>query len=102
MVMGSIMQRFDRWGIGLKLAVIVFILVGVIFTALFAAIGYATSNLLEQRAIGRLETEGRAVTDLIEIFDSDFKREAARLAKVLRDYYPNSFVLDKEAIIDVG
>jgi len=100
--MNKIRLYYEQMTVGAKLSVIIFILVALIFGVYAAATGYATSRMLEKRAVEELAEKSKSVVDMVEVFNADLKREAGRSLKILEGSYSGSFTLDTASRITVG
>jgi len=100
--MHTIINKMRNWGIGTKLALAIFLLVGGLYTCFTLAIGYSNTRLMESQTIEGVKTQSKMVVDMIEIVDSTTRNEASRSAKILKDYFYGEFTIDTANMVDVG
>ena len=86
--------------LGIKLALSNFILVGIVFTVLIAAIAYSIASTLELRASTELSEKTKLLDNLIEASDKELRNRTAILAKGLQASLKGTFELDA-ATIDI-
>jgi methyl-accepting chemotaxis protein-2 (aspartate sensor receptor) len=91
-----------KWSVGTKLTIFTFALVSVIFTVFVFAIGYASSELLERRAVASVSNEARDVANMVEMFNHSTKGEVARFSKMLAISLPGKFVVDAQRTVDIA
>lgn len=96
------MKKFCDLNVGTKLSVVLFVLVAIVFGIFVWTIGYSTANMLEKRAEEDMTAKTYSVIGMIDVFNSDLKREAARSVKMLEGYFPGKFSLDGGAKVDVA
>ncbi len=89
-------------GIGTRIAVITFIMVGAVFGIYTAVVGYANAQLVETRALAEVTSKNRAVLDMTELFDNAVTDEAARFARVLAGNFSGKFSIDGTNTMDVA
>jgi len=58
--------------------------------------------MLEQGAKDDMTAQTKSVINMIDVFNGDLKREAARSVKILEGYFPGKFSLDTGAKVDVA
>ena len=100
--MDKLISTVRNWGVGTKLALTIFLLVGTLYTAFTIAIGYENVQLMETKSIAAVKAQTGMVVEMIEVFDSTSRNEAERSAKLLKNYFPAEFALDTAAMVDVG
>ncbi len=100
--MDKLISTIRNWGVGTKLALTIFLLVGTLYTAFTIAIGYENVQLMEAKSIAAVKAQTGMVIEMIEVFDSTSRNEANRSAKLLKNYFPAEFALDTAAMVDVG
>ena len=100
--MDKIITTIRNWGVGTKLALTIFLLVGSLYTAFTIAIGYSNTQLMEDQSIAAVKTQTRMIVDMIEVLDSSTRSEAGRAAKSFKNSFNAEFTLDTAAMVDVG
>ncbi len=90
------------WGVGAKLTLMTFLLVGVILAALVGGIGYSTSKLLEDRAVAHVADQAREVTDMIQMFDQGVSTSVQRFSRMFVGSFPDGLSLDASKSIELG
>ncbi len=90
------------WGVGAKLTLMTFLLVGVILSALVGGIGYSTSKLLEDRAVAHVADQAQAVTDMIQMFNQGVSTSVQRFSKMFVASFPEGLSLDTGKTIELG
>ncbi|MDP3841818.1 MAG: Cache 3/Cache 2 fusion domain-containing protein, partial [Oxalobacteraceae bacterium] len=100
--MHTIINNIRNWGIGTKLALAIFLLVGSLYTGFTIAIGYSNTQLMESQTIAAVKTQTRMVVDMIEVVDSTTRNETGRSAKLLKNYFYGEFTVDTAAMLDAG
>ena len=90
------------WGVGAKLTLMTFLLVGVILSALVGGIGYSTSHLLEDRAVAHVADQAQAVTDMIQMFNQGVSTSVQRFSKMFGASFPEGLSLDTGKTIELG
>ncbi|GAA4026545.1 methyl-accepting chemotaxis protein [Actimicrobium antarcticum] len=100
--MSALSNRFDKLGIGTKLALSTFILTGVIFAVYAWSIGYSTSRLAEERATDEIGIQTTSLINMIDMFDKAVTDEAVRSGKMFASNFPAGFTLDTSRSIDVS
>ena len=91
-----------HWGIGARLTLMAFALVGVVLCALVAGIGYSTSRLLEERAVAHVTDDARGVVGMVRMFDQAVVSSVQRFAKIFGGGFAGEFSVDTSKTIDVG
>jgi methyl-accepting chemotaxis protein len=91
-----------NWGVGSKITVFTFGLVGIILGALVIAFGMTTSNLLQSRAEDAVGRELRGVVNMVEMFNKAVTSEVASFARMLTASYEPEFSLDAGNSVDIG
>ena len=87
--------------LGTKLPLSVFLVVGLVFAAFVAAIGYSISRSVEERANAEVADKIKLVADLIDASDKDLRSRASALAKAFQSTLKGTFELDP-AITEVN
>lgn len=90
------------WGIGARLTLITFALVGLVLTVLVSGIGYSTSKLLEQRAITHVTDEARSVVNMIQLFNKAVVSSVQRFSRMFDATFTDGFTLDPARMIEVA
>ncbi len=91
-----------RWGIGARLTLMTFVLVGLVLSALVAGIGYSTSKLLEERAIAHVADDARSVVNMIQMFNQAVSSSVQRFSKMFAGGFGDGFALEPGKTVDVG
>ncbi len=91
-----------RWGIGARLTLMAFALVGAVLCALVAGIGYSTSQLLEERALTQVTDEARGVVGMVRMFDQAVVSSVLRFSKMFGAGFGGDFSVDAAHTVDVG
>ena len=81
----------SRWGIGARLTLMTFVLVGFVLSALVAGIGYSTSRLLEERAIAHVSDDARAVVNMIRMFNQAVTSSVRRFSTMFASSFGGGF-----------
>ncbi len=95
-------SRVRRWGIGARLTLMTFCLVGLVLAALVAGIGYSTSTLLEQRAARHVEDDARAVVDMVSLFNQAVVSSVQRFSTMFGAEFGGGFSIDNERTIELA
>ncbi|MEO0316660.1 MAG: hypothetical protein RL404_337 [Pseudomonadota bacterium] len=90
------------WGIGAKLTLMTFLLVGVILSALVGGIGYSTSKLLEDRAVAQVVDQAQEVTDMIQMFNLGVTASVQRFSKMFGATFGDGLSLDVSKTVELG
>ncbi len=90
------------WGVGAKLTLMTFLLVGVILSALVGGIGYSTSKLLEERAIAHVADQAQEVTDMIQMFNQGVSTSVQRFSRMFGASFPEGLSLDANKTVEFG
>ncbi len=98
--MNKIIISVRNWGVGTKVALTIFLLVGALYTAFTIAIGYSNTQLMEAQSIAAVKTQTRMVVDMIEVLDGATRNEAGRAANMLKSDYPGEFSVGVAAPAD--
>ncbi len=91
-----------HWGIGARLTLMTFALVGVVLGALVAGIGYSTSMLLEQRAIRHVEDDAQSAVNMISMFNQAVVSSVQRFSNMFTAEFGGEFELDGGHTVEVG
>jgi methyl-accepting chemotaxis protein len=91
-------SRWRNASLGIKLALSNFILVGIVFTLLIAAIAYSISGTMASRASAELGEKTRLLVELIESADQELKGRTQVLAKGLQASLKGKFELDAATV----
>ena len=100
--MDKIIATIRNQGVGTKLALTIFLLVGTLYTAFTIAIGYSNTQLMEQQSVAAVKAQTRMIIDMIEVLDSAARGEAGRAAKIFKSSFNAGFTLDTAAMVDIG
>ncbi|NMM26963.1 MAG: HAMP domain-containing protein, partial [Glaciimonas sp.] len=100
--MHAIINNIRNWGIGTKLALVIFLLVGGLYTCFTIAIGYSNTQLMEAQTLAAVKTQSRMVVDMIEVVDNTTRNETGRSAQLLKNHFSGEFAVDTAAMVDVG
>ncbi|HTN67633.1 MAG TPA: Cache 3/Cache 2 fusion domain-containing protein [Burkholderiaceae bacterium] len=100
--MHAIINKMRNWGLGTKLALAIFILIGGLYTLYSIAMGYSNTQLMKTQTLAGVRTQARMVVDMIEVVDSTARNETDRFAKSLKNYFPDQFTLDTSAMVDIA
>lgn len=100
--MDKLISTIRNWGVGTKLTLTIFLLVGSLYTAFTIAIGYENVQLMETKSIAAVKAQTRMVVEMIEVFDNTNRNEVGRSAKLLKENFHGEFALDTAAMVDVG
>ena len=95
-------SRLRAFGIGAKISVATFIVVSLVFALYAVAIGYASSTLVEQRAVQEIKAQTKSVIDMIDMFDHALSDEAIRSGKLFAASLPGKFSIDTARTIVVN
>lgn len=85
-------------GVGTRLSVINFCLVGVIFGVFVTLIVHAVSGLIEERANTEVAEKTQLVATLVEASDKDLRSRAAGLAKAFESRLVGTFALETTTV----
>ena len=91
-----------RWGVGARLTLMAFTLVGAVLCALVAGIGYSTSQLLEDRAVAHVTDDARGVASMVRMFDQAVVSSVLRFAKMFGAGFGGEFSVDTSKTVDIG
>ena len=91
-----------RWGIGTRLTLMAFALVGAVLCALVAGIGYSTSRLLEQRAVTHVADEARGVVGMVRMFDKAVVSSVLRFSTMFGAGFARDFSVDPTRTVELG
>ncbi len=89
-------SRGRRWGIGARLTLLTFCLVGLVLAALVAGIGYSTSALLEQRAARHVEDDAHAVVDMVGMFNQAVVSSVQRFSTMFGAEFGGAFSVEND------
>ncbi len=92
----------SAWGIGAKLTLMTFLMVGVILAILVGGIGYSTSRLLEGRAVDHVADQAREVADMVEMFNQGVTSSVQRFSTMFGASFTEALALDNSRTIEVG
>lgn len=95
-------HRPSRLGIGARLTLMTFALVGLVLFLLIAGIGYSTSRLLEQRAVAHVETDARSVVSMVQMFNQAAVSSVLRFSRMFNATLPGEFSVDPAHPVEVG
>ena len=90
------------WGVGAKLTLMTFLLVGVILSALVGGIGYSTSKLLEDRAVAHVVDQAQDVTDMIQMFNQGVSTSVQRFSRMFGASFPEGLSLEASKTFELG
>ncbi len=93
---------FRHWGIGGRLTLMTFVLVGVVLSALVAGIGFSTSSLLEQRAVKHVEDDARAVVDMVGMFNQAVVSSVQRFSTMFTAEFGGDLTLDSSQTVEIA
>ncbi len=100
----NIKQRYasSSHSIGTKLSAMLFVVVALVFSAFAYLLVSKIEHLLEERTVSGIGTQGQAVVDMMDIFDTNTQSEIARLIRLLEGSLPGAAVVDEAKLGDVG
>ena len=85
-------------GVGTRLSIINFCLVGVIFAVFVTLIVRSVSNQIEERANNEVKEKTQLVVTLVEASDKDLRSRAAGLAKAFESRLSGTFALETTTV----
>jgi methyl-accepting chemotaxis protein-2 (aspartate sensor receptor) len=91
-----------HWGVGSKITVFTFCLIGAILAILITMISYTTSTLLEDQAIDTTNSELIGVSNTVSIFNTAVISEAASFARIFAGDFEGKFAIDGANMMDVA
>ncbi|NMM38888.1 MAG: HAMP domain-containing protein, partial [Glaciimonas sp.] len=100
--MHTIINNIRNWGIGTKLALAIFLLVGGLYTCFTIAIGYSNTQLMQAQTLAAVKTQSKMVVDMIEVVGNTAHNETNRSALLLKNYFSGEFAVDTATMVDVG
>ena len=100
--MNQIIIGIRNWGLGTKLALAIFLLVGALYTAFTLAIGYSNTQLMQAQSIAAVKVQAGMVADMLEGVDRSTRSQTSRSAKLFKSHFPGPFARDASAIADAG
>ncbi len=95
-------SRTRQWGIGARLTLLTFALVGLVLAALVVGIGYSTTTLLEQRAARHVEDDARAVVHMVEMFNQAVASSVQRFSTMFSAEFNGGFSVDDSRMVALG
>jgi methyl-accepting chemotaxis protein-2 (aspartate sensor receptor) len=96
--------RFSSWrdaGVGVKISIANFVLVGVVIAAFVLAIVTSLTSAEERKAANDVADQVNRMNDLLVLSSKDLSSRAAILAKGLQKVYAGKFELNASALVDI-
>ena len=102
--MPTLQQRFISSGhsIGTKLSAMLFIVVALVFSAFAYLLVSKIEHLLEARTVEGIGIQGKAVVDMIDVFDTNVQSEVTHLTRLFEGEFPGAASVDPARLGDVG
>jgi methyl-accepting chemotaxis protein len=91
-----------HWGVGSKITVFTFCLVGAILAILISMISYTTSALLEDQAIDATKNDLIGVSNTVDIFNTAVRSEAGSFARIFAGDFEGKFTIDEGKMMEVA
>ena len=97
-------QRYlsSSYGIGTKLSAMLFVVVALVFSAFAYLLVSKIEALLEHRTVEGIAIQGRAVVDMMDMFDTGLQDEVAHLSHVLDGELHGAAALDSAQRAEVA
>lgn len=95
-------NKIARWSVGVKLAVIIFALISILFSVFTLLVGRSNCVRLEQQTISKITEKTDLLVNMINIFDSHLRRDTGVFAKLFAEQFPEKFTLDTDSVVEVA
>lgn len=95
-------NKIARWSVGVKLAVVIFALISILFSVFTLLVGRSNCVRLEQQTISKITEKTDLLVNMINIFDSHLRRDTGVFAKLFAEQFPEKFTLDTDTLVEVA
>jgi hypothetical protein len=92
-------NKIARWSVGVKLAVVIFALISILFGVFTRLVGRSNCVCLEQQTISKITEKTNLLVNMINIFDSHLRRDTGVFAKLFTGQFKGKFTLDTDTVV---